>query len=279
MNASHQSPWLRATYLWAVLACATLACAPAGASSNGHMTVGPLVVELIDLRPDDGIAPDVWFDGSGADAGVAAAAQESWLPELVLHARFGPWHGTGAQASTRHSSASLLVDGGSDQPAGTSLSLHGLAIDFLGPFGASATFAATAVVRTEGVPTTFTLSPGTALTLRMEVHAQLATTQGQDSASASAFMELQSAGGGLLSEAFDVNCVDVCSVTDTGTIVASLSNLSSTPLHGAWGVSASLTGTAFASNVPEPASGALLLAGVSAVASITRRRARMSPRC
>jgi hypothetical protein len=255
-------------------ACALLAAAPAWAASSASLAAAPIQVQLLDLRPDDGIAPAIEFHLQGFEAGAAAVAGDSWPPEFEQRALYGSWEGTARTASTRHAFASSSVAGGaSDHPGGTTVSLQGSAIDFAGPADASARFGAQAVLA-QGAMAGFTLSPWTAIVMSMDVSARLATTHANDIASANfdlRFMDVDH--NQQLLDTFTLDCAGTCSVADGRAVSLTFLNESAASLGGFWSVYSNVIGTSFTSAVPEPGPGTLWLCGIGLLGYVARRHA------
>lgn len=91
--------------VWMTLGALAFACAPAQADGTAAASLVNLHLELIDLAPDDGIAPTVTFSGpnggSFADAQTYSGRHSTWGAEAFdpVSAAIGPLDGFGAAAS------------------------------------------------------------------------------------------------------------------------------------------------------------------------------------
>jgi hypothetical protein len=263
----------------AIAAWTLLAALPAWAASGGTSAFGPIGVQLIDLRPEDGIAPSISFQVEGMEAGVVASAGVLLPLNYELRAHYGPWQGTSIDAATPHSrSAAAVAGGGVGSPAGVAALLQGSADDYAGLPGSAAAFATEVAILVNGESIGFVLSPWTSVVLSMDFSTQLTTTKEDDTALTTAGLFVSDAAGLFpMEERFDRACAGACSVADRRTLSVTLSNGSGLGLDGYWWAAANLGGTSFASAVPEPAPLSLGLCGALVAGLVAARRTRVLP--
>lgn len=255
------------------LACTLAVAAPAWGASSASTTLGPIHLELVDLRPEDGITPSVGFSVDGDEAGVAAVAGETWPPEVYQHARYGSWLGNALTAQTRHASAAATVGGGAAaSPAGTRALLTGKAVDFVGPEDISALYGAV-VVLNQGTNPAIELAPWTALVFSFDVSTDLATRHANDYAFTSVGLAIDDGMGNELRDEYTLECVGPCRKIESRTFSLTFRNDSDTLRSATWSVWGNVTGTGFASAVPEPSTMAMLLAGFGVIGRRMRRSA------
>lgn len=258
------------------LACTLAAAAPAWAASSATTTLGPLHIGLVDLRPEDGISPSVAFTVDGDEAGIAAVAGETWPPEVYQHARYGSWLGNALTAQTRHASAAATVGGGgAASPAGTRARLTGQAVDFAGPEDISALYGAV-VVLNQGINPAFELAPWTALVISFDVSTELKTRHGNDHAFTSVGLMIDDGMGHELRDEYTLECVGACRRSESRAFSLTFRNDSDTLLSASWSAWGNVTGTGFASAVPEPSTVAMLLAGFGIIGRSMRRTSARS---
>lgn len=160
----------------ALAACLTLAGAAAQAAStaSASATLSNLQIQLIDLDPDDGIAPFITFAPSEvSNQGWASASfrtpQEAQSSDETFSSQLGPWQPGSAQAATTLSMATAMLSG-NGTANGTNFLASGQATSpgdtvYLPPLpgttGAAASFFATVRAPASFSGNSFTLSPST----------------------------------------------------------------------------------------------------------------------
>ncbi|CAN5258551.1 hypothetical protein BH11PSE9_BH11PSE9_08970 [soil metagenome] len=266
-------------------ALALILSAPAWADSSSRATVSNMRFELIDLDPNDDIAPSITFNSAGNYNSSAGSSvyEFSWGSPVSsdenLHAgtsRFG------AVASTSHSTlgfanASVSGDGTLGgtvlQASGSSVSAADSETDY---------FAGAGVLRDRSnaySAQSFSLSANTRVVFSADVSvfAQLSDGVGAPASAgghASAYAQLLTFDQGIgpnVGSQLDVDEVTVSFWSGSGpgatvarTASVTFDNATSSPLDGAVGISANVNGQSFhTSVVPEPASAASLALGLA----------------
>lgn len=258
-----------------VICSALLAAAPAFAGVSGTTTIGPLAVQVYDLRPDDGIVAGASFAPSGTPAGVIALAQESFPLQETQRTLYGPWQGTAVDVATPLVAASAAVSGGTASgPEGTTMQLRGTVSDFNGPEGAFAGFNVQGALLDQGSFLQFTLTPWSAISLLIPVSSLLSTERDGDAASTSIGLTLFDAAGDRdRYDSFTLSCSGPCRAEDGRLLSVTIDNESDTDFTGRWSLTAMVNGMATVSAVPEPDALAMLLSGLGVLGFVVRRRA------
>ena len=251
--------------------CAT----PVLAASSATATLGPLMLELVDLDLGDGIAPSVTFLDNNSIVGAG-----------VSRGGIGDSNqGVGASAFDPGSVSALLAGvqstafiGGSGTAFGSSFTASGSAADFIGPVGDSARFVAQASTPIGGGIGIFVLSAQTQLTISASATITAQGTgasgnpsPGGDNVSANVYISLTAD-----SDALDYfNSSDGLTgfdFSETRTLSVTAFNPTAADLLVRYGISTSVSGDTFASAVPEPAAAVTLLTGLAALSVYARRR-------
>jgi hypothetical protein len=252
----------------------------ASAGTTATLDTGPLAIQIVDLRPDDGVAAALTFDdiADSSALGVEAVQMHPTAEELKL--RYGSWRNDiNLTASTDASSVSGFIGGGgANDPAGVSISFRGQTLGFTGPPDAAAGFSAEGALTNQGNAIDVILAPWTQVVVRMDVSAELAALHDGDTASADLQMYFNGSDDQRANDEFHLDCVGPCHAMDGRTVTITFANASDAVYQGNLGVYGSIEGLAFAAPVPEPASGALMLAGVAVLFAGTRRVARQTDR-
>jgi len=229
-----------------ILAAAALVLsAPAWAASNGSFTTGPVKFELIDLRPDDGIAPSVSFETlPGQEGGVAAQGAQLSPFQLELRAQYKSWANSQISSATRMAKAKASVTGGgSDGVAGGAMMAgSGSAKNFVGPADAFATFYAQSVLSSAGENIRFTLSPWTALVATFDANVKLTSTRANDGADATAVLSLTLDGQEQHKDEFAFECSGPCTLAEGRALNVTVANESDAAIGGGWWAMATVGG-------------------------------------
>ncbi|MGM9490371.1 hypothetical protein [Ideonella sp. YS5] len=231
-----------------IVAAAALAlCAPAWASSSGSFHTGAIRFQLIDLRPDDGIAPSLTFQTlPDQEGGVAAQAAQLSPLQLELRAQYGSWADSRIASATTLAKARARVQGGGSDGGlgGAKMSGNGAAKDFFGPPEAASGFFAQSVLSSSGEGIRFTLSPWTALVVTMDASVKLATTKTGDAAESSVVLSVTLDNLGEHRDEFQFNCSDPCNLAEARALSVSIQNESDTVAGGQWWAMGTAEGTA-----------------------------------
>ena len=297
----------------AAAATALLACAPALAASTASATLGPFTITLYDLNPGDAIDPSLTFNnpygyGSYADA----YAYDYFAGQYSNVGNYGPapWAPVSAATSGVTNAWANSSVSGSDNAQGTTLSASGTALG-TGNSDPSVSYYSQFGAQADGDITSqsFTLSPYTAVVVSAQsvLGAGVtnvwdpAITNGIEYAQAGTSLQMSGPGPGggggqsssdglsfhIQSAYYDTSppcgsmtlgyCLGPNSASDTRMLSVSFVNATTVAMDGTLQAYAYAYGYSQAiAAVPEPASGALLLAGLAATAFSVKRRTRRS---
>lgn len=262
---------------------ASLAASPGWGAVSSSAQMGPLRVQRFDLDPGDGITPSLQFTNMGSNTSLYTLTM---TPTPYVHDRqtdFGatPWQPGAVAAMAGVAQASAAIEG-SATAAGTRLCASGAAGNFdslygfeaaryagsadAPPIGGAFTLPANSFAILSGVATV--MATGTATAVLEEyaaapVHRALAGL-GRGGSGAQTAQDTLATGGYGAVRPFSVGSSRLLSV--------GFLNQTAGDLWGSLNLSASVSGYVYATPVPEPRSGALLLAGLAAVAWRGRRR-------
>jgi PEP-CTERM motif len=282
---------MRKVVIHAAAAAATAALpAAAIADTVASSSLSNMRFTLIDLRPNDGIAPQVTFDsatlngkrsyvqGSALDTFHGGFDYQSY--ERSGNSAFGP--AAGARDGARAGSNAAVIGGSGTQQPGLSASGYTKG----GLSTRDNAFNAWAYV--SDAPLEFTLTPHTRLVWSADYEMETQTTHGRwnandgtEHAFARATMGLYDANSHTLDEAdhwqqatFSGNSGQ--DVHHAGLLSVSFDNRSNHSFDGSMaaytGVYGEVTGNV--GSVPEPATNAMLLAGLAMVGTVVHRRRR-----
>ena len=258
-------PLLKRSQHRALAAAALLLCTPVFAASSGSFSTGPISFQLIDLRPDDGIAPSVSFQKvSGQEGGVAAQAAQLSPLQLELRAQYRSWADSRIDSATDLAKAKARVQGGGSQDGlgGAMLSGNGAARDFAGPTDAAAGFLAQAVLGSNGESIRLTLSPWTALVATFDTRVKLASTRAGDAADSTVELRLGLDGQEAHHDELHFECSGPCQLAEGRALYVTVQNESDLVVGGEWWAMATVQGTAVA------------MAGSASARQVAQTRAR-----
>lgn len=269
-----------------------LFCAlPAQAAVVASAGLGAVEIQLVDLDPNDGIAPWLVVDAAASrifslfsEASEATQSQPVASTSQSLDGA-ASWPARGVVASVAWAQASASI-AGSSEGLSAALSLAGSTADFVSPSNADqASFSA----RAEDSGALFTLSPHTRVEFRLPGSVTFRTTAGADAAYAGDFsfaaigIRIAEAEGGTLvmdSESFPCSpFVDQSPCVNPnfqGYLQVAYDNTGSANFSGRLSPVVELAGSSHANAlpVPEPAPLALWALGAGTLAWWARRRSR-----
>ncbi len=273
----------------AVVAGSGLFCTlPAQAAVVASAGLGAVEIQLVDLDPNDGIAP--WLVVDVAASRTFSLFSEAAQSQPVSSTSQGidgaaSWPARGVAASVAWAQASAAI-AGSSEGLGAALSLAGSTADFVSPSNADqASFSA----RAEDSGALFTLSPRTRVEFRLPGSVTFRTTAGADAAYAGDFsfaaigIRIAEAEGGTLvmdSESFPCSpFVDQSPCVNPnfrGYLQVAYDNTGGADFSGRLSPVVELAGSSHANAlpVPEPAPLALWALGAGTLAWWARRRSR-----
>lgn len=267
---------MQAKALATIVAIASLTALPAVAST-ATATLTDFHIELVDLDPNDGIAPSLLFQNVQGGSFIAA---ESGAPGHVLtdaHQGGTPF-GAGSSSSARGGASALSSFTGDPRGAGGLASATAFT-GMPGLYGAS-----TVQLGDGAIYAPFTLSADTRLVITADASASALSTFADPHADtwASVFLKLtDGTGTGSVStdtataEQFALIGGTPSATTDTRRISISFDNLTAADLGGIfYGSIDAYAADLSPSAVPEPGGLPLLAAGLGVLAWRLRRRAR-----
>ena len=280
-----------------LLAASVLASMAQGAAASATSAggIGAVTITLVDLAPDDGIAPSIVFapdmddDSSNSGGGTVSGELRSWTAD---NESFREFRSVGfGQASS--------VNAGRDTPmASASGSITGLAgtgfsaLAAQGQAGSGPASRGSYDVAAQSAWAGFTLSANTAVYFSASGWAQGTTSTGGDPSTGwdeagGALVYLGAAGfdsGGTLVWDDDEHFATASYTLDgagnvhgdaqswAGLLSVSFSNTTSASVDGVFTGETRAFGHSAVSAVPEPATGLMLLGGLGLVGAIARRR-------
>lgn len=285
----------------AAAAAALVAAAPAAAGSFASASLGQFGYTLFDLNPTDGIAPDVLFSVSSSPYGSyvqSSATDPSTGSESSTGWSLVPFGPAAVASSIGLGSAQASVSG-SPTAGGMLYTASGAALGSTVP-SFSTQFNASAGVANFG-SLGFTLSPYTLIVFSGNAFLAAQTTDGVDqtngfqSESASAGVSIGVSGPtsaqgqgfqnsndsrsvfATFTQVFDPGSGQFVYTGQTVTLdnvalAASFTNYTADALGGQLSLNVNVNGNSPLTPVPEPASAALLLAGLAGLGFLARRR-------
>lgn len=281
-------------------ACLVMVAAPVFADVYGSATLGAVSFRLIDLAPNDGIAPSISFlhdtekFSGGADVqGTAQMGQPNGSEAGNVDETFdknGAWSQTNVSGSvhTALSTAAASVTGTATGVGFTGASVSGSVRSSAAQSAYS--YAEASAPSFYSHPLVFTLSPNTevvfSVNVSMDVHADMnGVTSGVSDESIAAVTSVYAAGPGSnlhLAQDDEERKVSLAwtqgsalSADDaswSGVISASYSNIGNRSHEGNFGVLTDIE--AISSAVPEPSAYGMLLGGLGLIGGLLRRRGR-----
>ncbi len=251
---------------------------PAVAAVSGTATL-TLGFELVDLDPFDGIAPSITF-ARGADGGNRGTAQVYRpRPYLIVDnpVKSAPWtplHSDAAIGSTRASTRAT----GTGTPQGVTLASDGSSVDFHGHSGDMLQYYGRMLAHGD-----FSLSAHTRVVLTGEAHIAARGSGPRDEMYA--YSEVRffgpdaGAGAGPQNDHDSFGYDHLASAFDfsgNAALAATFENLTNTAMSGHAEAIAQVVGRTWGNPVPEPATGATMLAGLAGLllASTLRKASR-----
>lgn len=261
-------PSLRTTLLATALMAAGTACA--GSLAVG--TLDTLTVTLVDLDPDDGIAPWISF-GAATSRATAVVFQPFGVFDDDVAQGATAWGDVDGAVTLSEGRARATLQGAGADGDGAVLQASGQAAEPGGPPGSAVQYQAQvwAPYLSAGA---FELSPFTAVTFTAQARLSALTQSSgtsRDYALAGAYLFLDGTG-----DVFSLDCDSVrgqqCDRSDTRMLSVSFANgagMNASASFQAWTQAA---GYSQALGVPEPAAALLLLGGLGVVAGAARRR-------
>jgi hypothetical protein len=274
----------------AVLALAAAALPTAvQANSASQVNLRDFSISLIDLRPDDGIAPSIHFVAEGeppfsayafGQVAIRSALDDSdiYLEHFNNSGLKAPFSDASGQASFGGTVASASLTAGPQILGGHHFMASGFASS--PSKGANAYYAATAT-GPGYINTTFSLTPNTLVVFEgdAEVFASVGSATHEGSASGSIELSIHGVGpsGSPSSTQRSTDNAGVTAAVGEFKSVSrpmsvSFHNNSALSITGQLSVVAHASGYDISAPVPEPAEGALALAGLAVIAVCGRRR-------
>lgn len=277
------------TAVWAGVALA-LACGAAVADSRGAGAVTSVTYTLIDLNPNDGIAPSITFASSVSDyAGPTATGYvRASTPDEDIYREY-----------TRYgASPSSAISGGTStawsSTSSSAVGVAGVGVSSMKVKGEALSTADISGVYYSAVESPlahFTLSANTAVVFTATGWLTGQTTLGGDPdtgfvENGGAVLQLETRGPGQGGDTvYDRQQADAVawytqgangavsgeSKSWQGVLTSGYSNTNAFAVEGQFGIALSVAGTSVA-GVPEPSTYAMLLAGLAGVGCIARRR-------
>lgn len=285
-----------ATTAVAAVALTTVA-APALAASAASATIAPLVMQLIDLDLSDGVAPSITFASpSYGSSGVMASALQQYPYDIEerSHYNTGPWDVASVSVTVGVAQVSASITGAGTATS-TTFNATGTSGDFMSPdYYDYVTYSAWSSAPALFHFNSFTLSANTALLITAEATIAVSGTGGvapnpnydyNDYARATTTLKISGGapgGGQQISSSFLSYGAQAAygapfDSTATRTLGVSFINVANGTLDGTLIVQADVFGWTYATAVPEPASAALMFAGLAGVGFAVQRRRRLSP--
>jgi hypothetical protein len=264
----------------------------AAASATSAGGIGPVTITLVDLDPGDGITPSILFapDAGGNSGGTVSGELRSWTPDAETFREFrSQGFGTASSADAGRSLPMASAGGSITGLAGIGFS----ALGAQGQAGSDPASRGSYDVTAQSAWVGFTLSANTAVRFSAGAWAQGATSTGGDPSTGwdeagGALVALSAGGpdaGGSIVWDDDERIATASYTLDgagnvhgdaqswSGLLSVSFSNHTGASADGIFTAEARAFGHSAIAAVPEPATNAMLLAGLGLVGLVARRRA------